>query len=352
MADAARLDRFQQHHPAAGFPLAVIYKFVDDQGNYIAAGMTYYAFVAIFPLLLIASSVLGFLLQGNPALEKEVLHSALSQFPIVGQQLGRPGGISGSASAVVVGSLTALYGATGLGQAGQNAMNVIWAVPRHRRPDPFRSRIRSLAVLGSAGVGLLIVTVTMSLAANVSSLVPHLGVVVDLLFSIGSVILTALVLAVLFRLATESHPTLRNALPGAFVVSLLWHGLQVFGGIYVRHVIAKVSSMNAIFALVLGLMVLIYLASVFALLGAEVNVVRMRHLYPRALLTPFTDDVELTAADRRAYNDYAQAQRHKGFERVDVTFDAEPAAEEEQQERPQEQEQAQEPPEPARPRDG
>ena len=87
------------------FPLAVVYKFVDDQGNYLAAGLTYYAFVAIFPLLLIASSVLGFLLQGVPALERRLLDSALSQFPIVGEQLGRPEGLHGSTSAVVVGAL-------------------------------------------------------------------------------------------------------------------------------------------------------------------------------------------------------------------------------------------------------
>ena len=53
-------------------------------------------------------------------------------------------------------------------------------------------------------------------------------------------------------------------------------------------------------------------------------------MYPRALLTPFTDAVDLTDADIRAYADYAKAQRHKGFQRVRVTFarpgqeDAEP----------------------------
>ena len=56
-------------------------------------------------------------------------------------------------------------------------------------------------------------------------------------------------------------------------------------------------------------------------IGIQINVVLTRHLWPRALLTPFTDDVELTDADRRAYVAYAKAQRHKGFERVDVTFD-------------------------------
>ena len=50
------------------------------------------------------------------------------------------------------------------------------------------------------------------------------------------------------------------------------------------------------------------------------DVVLKERLYPRALLTPFTDDVELTPADRRAYQSYAQARRHKGFEQVEVSF--------------------------------
>src|SRR4051812_12948819 len=118
MGDAVdRVDAFQRRHPVIGLPLGVTYKFFDDQGNYLAAIITYYAFIAIFPMLLIASSVLGFLLQGNEDLERQVLDSALSQFPIVGTQLGQPDGLQGSTSAIVIGSLAALYGALGLGQA-------------------------------------------------------------------------------------------------------------------------------------------------------------------------------------------------------------------------------------------
>jgi hypothetical protein len=76
-----------------------------------------------------------------------------------------------------------------------------------------------------------------------------------------------------------------------------------------------------VFASLLGLVALLYIASVMAMLGLEVNVVLTKRLYPRALLTPFTDAVELTDADRRVYREYAQAQRHKGFERVQVTFE-------------------------------
>ena len=60
------LDRAQRRFPVLGVPVAVFYKFYDDQGNYMVAVLTYYAFMAIFPLLLLASSILGFILQDRP----------------------------------------------------------------------------------------------------------------------------------------------------------------------------------------------------------------------------------------------------------------------------------------------
>ena len=56
-------------------------------------------------------------------------------------------------------------------------------------------------------------------------------------------------------------------------------------------------------------------------LSVEINVVRVQRLYPRSLLTPFTDDVVLTSGDKDTYTAQAEAQRAKGFEHVDVTFD-------------------------------
>ena len=46
-----------------------------------------------------------------------------------------------------------------------------------------------------------------------------------------------------------------------------------------------------------------------------------KRLYPRALLTVFTDRVDLTEADKQVYADAAAAQSLKGFERVAVTYD-------------------------------
>ena len=54
-------------------------------------------------------------------------------------------------------------------------------------------------------------------------------------------------------------------------------------------------------------------------LGIEVNVVLERRLWPRSLRTPFTDHVDLTDADRRAYAATC-APSGTRVETVDVTF--------------------------------
>jgi membrane protein len=320
MADVVqRVDEFQRRRRVLGFPLAVVYKFFDDQGNYLAATITYYAFVAIFPLLLISTSVLGFLLQGDHALEQNVLDSALARFPIVGDQLGRPEGLQGSTSAVVIGAIAALYGVVGLGQAAQNAVNAAWAIPRNSRLNPVVSRLRSGAFFVLGGLTLVALGVLSSLVSHVQVL--GSGVVVRVLTTLLTVGLTGLVLSTMMRLALPERPPWRTVVPGGMAIAVMWQALQAVGSLYVERVINRASEMNGVFALVLGLGALIYVATVMAMLGIEMNVVLAKKLYPRALLTPFTDAVQLTDADRQVYTEYAQAQRHKGFERVTVTFE-------------------------------
>lgn len=310
-----RFDALQRRRRVLAVPIAVVYKFFDDQGGYLAASLAYYSFVAIFPLMLIGSSVLGFLLQGDPQLEREVLTSALRQFPIVGDQLGQPAGLQGSASAVVVGALASLYGIVGLGQVAQNSVNVVWAVPRNSRLNPIVSRARSLVWLVLAGLALVVVAVVSGLGGQLQ--VFGAGWLGKLL----AIALNTAVLVAMMRLSTKQHERVREVLPGAFAIALMWQLLQAAGGLYVEHVVKRASEMNGVFGLVLGLVALLYIASVMSMIGLEINVVLAKHLYPRALLTPFTDAVRLTPADRRVYTEYARAQRHKGFERVHVHFE-------------------------------
>jgi membrane protein len=316
-----RIDAFQRRHRVIGMPLAVIYKYFDDQGAYLSAIVTYYAFVAIFPLLLLSTSILGFVLQGDEQLRDKLLDSALSQFPIIGSELGTPNGLQGSTSAIVVGAVTALYGAMGLGQALQNAANIAWSVPRNSRANPFLLRFRSILFLSISGIGILAIAVVSSILANPDALSSELQPVVGWISRILGFFLIVGIFTAVFRLVSLGRAGVRSVLPGAFVTGLLWQGLQYVGNTYVREVIGKANSVNQTFALVLGLLAFIYVAAIMVVMGLEVNVVLRRHLYPRALLTPFTDNVVLTDADQRAYAAYAKSQRHKGFQSVEVRFE-------------------------------
>jgi membrane protein len=318
------VDRFQRRTTLLGLPIGVVYKYFDDQGSYLAAIITYYAFVAIFPLLLLGTTALGVLLQGDPELEQQVLDSALAQFPVIGTELGIPGGLSGSVTAIVLGSLAALYGALGLGQAIQNATNIAWSVPRNSRPNPILLRAKSLMLLLMGGLALLAVIV-LSILASETEVLGETVASYEWPIALASIVVNTAVLTLFFRLAAARHHSMRSAVPGAALVAVTWLLIQRFGAFYVSQVLKSTSEMNQTFGLVLGLLGVIFIAAVSGVMGMELNVVLERRLWPRALLTPFTDSVELTEADRRAYAGYARAQRHKGFETVEVTFDGIPA---------------------------
>ncbi|HWL97835.1 MAG TPA: YihY/virulence factor BrkB family protein [Nocardioidaceae bacterium] len=318
----AAIDGYQRRHGWLGFPLGVVYKFFDDQGGYLAALITYYAFLSIFPLLLLASSVLGFVLQDNPELRADILESAVAQFPVIGSELTTTQGLTGSTAAIVIGLLGALYGALGIAQATQHAMNVAWSVPRNRRPNPLFSRLRSLLLLAIAGLSVLSITLLSLLAAELGWLGAEQSVWSRMLVTVLTVAISAVVFSLLFWLATTDAHDIRDVVPGAVIAALLLHGMQLVGAAYVGTVVRNTSLTYGVFAVVLGLLAWIYICAILMVMCIELNVVVERQLYPRALLTPFTDDVDLTDADRRAYTAYANAQRTKGFETVHVSFDA------------------------------
>ena len=324
MSATSRLDALQQRHSWVGFPLGVAYKFFDDQGGYLAALMTYYGFLSLFPLLLLVVTILGYVLSDNPSLQNRIIDSAVSDFPIVGDQLKTDiTGFHGSDVALVLGLLSLLYGSLGVAQAAQHAMNTIWAVPRHRRPNPLKSRLRSLRLLLLLGLGVLITTALSALStsaaaythdlAGVSLGVRILAIVVGAAANVGLFILA-------FRLLTIRSVSVRDVWVGAVVAGLVWQALQLVGTYVLAHHIKGATEVYGTFGLVLGLMLWIYIEAVVVVISAELNAVLRLRLWPRALLTPFTDDVDLTHADERVYDGMATAQRAKGFERIDVSF--------------------------------
>jgi membrane protein len=78
------IDDFQQRRRWLAFPVAVVKKYGEDQAGQRAALLAYYGFFSLFPLLLVAVTVLSFVLHGRADLSERVVDSTLAQFPVSG----------------------------------------------------------------------------------------------------------------------------------------------------------------------------------------------------------------------------------------------------------------------------
>ena len=318
MGQVGPLDRFQRKHRVVGYPLAVLYKFFDDQAGYLVGLIAYYAFLSFFPLLLIFTTVLSVVLSSYPDLQQRVIDSALQEIPVIGAQLGDPQALRGSVTGVIASSVVALYGGLGVGQAFQYAMNTVWGVPRNARPNPFRARGRSFLLLLTILLFVILTTAITILSARASDTFP---VTTRAAVAVATFLGTALVFALGMRRAVALDLRLRQVAVGAVGAALTWQLLQYFGVQLVERAVGATSALNGVFGIVIGLFAFFHLAAFGTVFFAEADVVRANHLYPRALLTPFTDDVELTDGDRRAYAQQARIGRFKQYQQIDVDFD-------------------------------
>jgi YihY family inner membrane protein len=325
MGMVSRVDAYQRRHRWAGLPLAVIYKFADDQGTYLAAQITYYGFVSLFPLLLLLATILGYGLHGNEHLQRKVLDSALAQFPVIGGQItANITSFHGSVPGLVVGILGCVYGGLGIVQAVQSTLNKVWGVPRDSRHNPVRARLRSLLLLAIGGASVIVTTVLSALGSAASAYGASFDVSVRAVAIAAAVTLNVVLFTVAFRVLTARPVTVREIRAGAIAAAVTWQVLQWAGTLLLGHKLKGATATYGLFAIVLGLLAWIYLGALTTVICAEFNAVRALRLWPRSLLSPFVSDPELTPADQRAYTAYAKTERHKPFEHIDVSFDPPP----------------------------
>jgi membrane protein len=311
----ASADRWQQRHALLGFPLAVRQKFADDQGGFLSASVTYYAFFSIFPLLLVLVTLLGYALEGDPGLQHRVLDSALADFPVIGPQLrDNVHSLRGSAPALVVGIGVAVWAGTSVALAFENALDHIWGVPIRRRANPLLARVRALAWIAAIGGITLVGTVLGSASAFATY-----GPAVRIAAVVVSLAINVVVFLAVFRVLTSHSPSWRDVLPGALVAAIAWEVLQAAGGYIVDRQLRHASSTYGVFAIVIGLLSWIYLAATVTLLSAEINVVRARRLWPRSF--SLLSEQPLTAGDEDALRQRADVEERRSDEEVSVTFD-------------------------------
>jgi membrane protein len=314
---ARRIDDWQQRRRVTAYLVAVAKKFGDDDGGYLVALLTYYSFLAIFPLLLALTGVLGLVLRGHGALQERLVNSALSDFPIIGPQLHSQLGVSSlhhSGPALIIGIAGALLGGRGLANVVQHALNSVWNVPKVERPG-FASRwLRTFGLLGLMGVGVLFTATAASAVAGVH--LPGLGVPVMpvVAWFLAAALNSALFLGA-FRLATAAAVRTRDLLLGAVLSGIGWQVLLSFAGLIVAHDLRHAQAVAGLFGLVLGLLAWLGLQATITIYAIEADVVRAHRLWPRSITQP-----PLNPADRRFLTQAAQTETRRPEERVDVSF--------------------------------
>jgi YihY family inner membrane protein len=280
-APLRRFDDYQRPRPWLAIPVAVVKKFGDDQAGRLAALVAYYAFLSLFPLLLVFVTVLGFVLSGDPSALESAQDSVLGKFPIIGQSISA-NELAGNTAALVIGIVVSLVAGLGITDAARYALDRIWQVPDKHRAGFWRSRIYGLALLLLLG-GLFIIT---SAATGIISG----GLVGTELNTFGVAVSLALNFALFmlsFRLLCSERLKVAWLVPGATLAAVAWEILTLIGGAFVGRIAHSHTAYGA-FAVVLGVLAWLHLGAQATVYSAELNVVLARRLWPQQLFK--TDD--------------------------------------------------------------
>lgn len=312
-----KLDAWQQRHSFPAFAFAVFKKFGDDQAGNLVALLTYFAFLATFPLLLALSAILGLVLKGNPSLQASIQTSALAEFPIIGTQLSSQVGLSSlghSTPALIIGILGAILGGRGLANALQNAQNTLWNVPKIDRPGFPSNYLRSLGLLGLLGVGTIVTTAAAWLV-GASHLLGFTGMSIKILASALSTAIGIGLFFAAFRIAAAKIVATRDLILGAIVSSVVWQILLSLAGIIISHDLKRAQAIAGFFGVVLGLLAWFGLQATAIVYAIEADVVRAHHLWPRSIVQP-----PLTQADKDYLLEAVAVEKRRSEQKITVEF--------------------------------
>ena len=268
----------RQRWPLADTVVLAINRFRVHRTGRNSALVAHYGFLSIFPLMLVFTTILGFVLDGNAELQQRIIDSTIAQVPIIGDQLASdPTQLQGSISLLVFGLLTATWSGLKAFNVLQTALDDIADVPIEARPSMVRVRLRSLLGIGLVG-GSLVAGAILSTLAGMTGL----DWTSRILLGVGTLTLNTLVLAGVYRWLCSVRPAWAAVWPGAIFGGVGFTILQVVGATVMTKAIAHASPIYGTFATVIGLLFWLGLHAMISLLGAEMNgVLDMRRVRTR-----------------------------------------------------------------------
>jgi membrane protein len=308
------IDTWQRKYRFSAFTYAVVKKYGDDESGYQAALITYYSFLSLFPLLIFATSVIDLISRSNAALRDRLTHALGNYLPAVSDQLQHTvHSKSGTGLALIVSLLFTLYGAKGSADAVRHALDHAWEVPRVNRYGFPKNTLKSLALIGGGGAGLLVSATMTGIATSTLSHVWYLRLL-PVILGVG---INYLVFLFIFRVGTSKKHVIADIRLGAIIAAIALLILQTVGAFLVNHQLKNATGAYGQFGIVLAILFWIYLQAQVFMYTVQINVVHTFKLWPRSL-----SGKRFTDGDRRALAYYVARERliSTPEEQVDVTI--------------------------------
>ncbi|HSL73234.1 MAG TPA: YihY/virulence factor BrkB family protein, partial [Ilumatobacteraceae bacterium] len=238
-----------------------------------ASVLAFFGFLSIFPLLLAATTILGFVLEGNEDLQQRIIDGALADIPVLGQQLqDDPASLSGNIWALLIGLGGALWSSTKAFVAMQLAFDDVWEVDvdhRDAMPKQRGKALLGILFIGGAQVGSIVIAALVNSAG-----LPDVG---RILLVLATVAINVTMIAAMYRFLTAAELTWSDVWPGALVAGVVYTLLQHFGTMIVKSIRDNASDTYGNFALVLGLVTWLSLLAIATIMSAEWNAALVRH---------------------------------------------------------------------------
>ena len=237
----------------------------DDCGSY-AAALTYYAFFAIFPLLLFAAAGVGYATFGNDELATKLINKSVDGVPMIRDVLAKDSldALQKNKDTIAgIGLVLALYTGTGMIVALEHSLNKVQHIDTEG--NWFEKRLKALrwlAILGVAAAGSIAMT-SMAVAFD--------GAFQKILSYVGALAVDFFIFATAFRYLPHVKKSWRDVAPGALVAAVAFSALKAFGTFYLEQGQSTRTATYGTLAGAATLLVASYILSQVTLLAAEVN---------------------------------------------------------------------------------
>lgn len=233
--------------------------------TFLAAGIAYYAFVSIIPLMLLAVVVASFF--GGEALADRITRMLSQQLSSSGQQVVTEAlsNTAGRGTASVVGILVLTWSALKLFLGLDQAFDELYL---DEVETSLFEQIKNglIVVLGIALAVTLVVAVGLALSV-LPVQIPYIYLITPLFL----VIVLALAFLPMYYVLAPVEVSLREVLPGAVIAAVGWVLLQIGFRVYASN--ASQYAAYGLIGAVLLFVTWLYFASIVVLLGTAVNAV-------------------------------------------------------------------------------